>query len=136
MLLFTTLPYKKTSRKLIEKLGPNGTNPVFHYPTFKSNINMKMINLGIQIVPKSKTQEAYDLVDKAIEIIQQSGVSYEVTPFETVMEGPEDQLMGIAKKAQEAVLAAGADEILVYYRIQIRKEGDVTMVEKTGKFKH
>ena len=97
---------------------------------------MKMINLGIQIVPKSKTQEAYDLVDKAIEIIQQSGVSYEVTPFETVMEGPEDQLMGIAKKAQEAVLAAGADEILVYYRIQIRKEGDVTMVEKTGKFKH
>src|SRR5690554_5048566 len=97
---------------------------------------MKTINLGIQIVPKSKTHESYDLVDKAIEVIQQSGVRYEVTPFETVMEGPEEQLMAIAKKAQEAVLASGADEILVYYRMQIRKEEDVTMIEKTGKFKH
>ena len=95
---------------------------------------MKSINLGIQIVPKSKTLEAYDLVDKAIAVIQQSGVKYEVTPFETVMEGPEDQLMAVAKKAQEAVLAAGADEILVYYRIQVRKGKDVTISEKTGKY--
>ena len=96
---------------------------------------MKTINLGIQIVPKSKTHDAYALVDKAIEVIQQSGVPYEVTPFETVMEGPEDELMKIAKNAQEAVLAAGAEEVLVYYRIQIKKEGDVTFSEKTGKYK-
>ena len=95
---------------------------------------MKTINLGIQIVPKSKTQEAYALVDKAIEIIQASGVKYEVTPFETVMEGPEKQLMEIAHQAQEAVLEAGADEILVYYRMQIRSRQDVTMEEKTGKY--
>ena len=96
---------------------------------------MKTINLGIQIVPKSKTHEAYALVDKAIEVIQQSGLTYEVTPFETVMEGPEEDLMRVAREAQEAVLAAGAEEILVYYRIQIRKEGDVTISEKTGKYK-
>ncbi len=96
---------------------------------------MKTINLGIQIVPKSKTHDAYALVDKAIEVIQQSGVRYEVTPFETVMEGPEDELMKIAQQAQEAVLASGAEEVLVYYRIQIRKSGDVTMLEKTGKHK-
>lgn len=96
---------------------------------------MKIINLGIQIVPKSKTHDAYALVDKAIEVIQQAGVKYEVTPFETVMEGPENQLMAVAKKAQEAVLAAGADEILVYYRMQIRKGEDVTMSEKTDKYK-
>lgn len=96
---------------------------------------MKTINLGIQIVPKSKTQEAYDLVDKAIAVIKQSGIKYEVTPFETVMEGPEDLLMSIARKAQEAVLEAGADEILVYYRMQIRKDSGVTMAEKTEKHK-
>lgn len=96
---------------------------------------MKTINLGLQIVPKSQTKEAYELVDRAIEVIQKSGVEYQVTPFETVMEGPEDQLMAIAKAAQEAVLQAGADEILVYYRMQIRKGGDVTMEEKTGKYK-
>lgn len=96
---------------------------------------MKMINLGLQIVPKSQTENTYALVDKAIEVIQKSGVEYQVTPFETVMEGPEERLMAIAKEAQEAVLLAGADEILVYYRMQIRKEGNVAMVEKTGKYK-
>ncbi|MCC5937009.1 MAG: thiamine-binding protein [Lunatimonas sp.] len=95
---------------------------------------MNLINLGIQIVPKSKTLDSYALVDEAIAVIQQSGVSYTVTPFETVMEGPQDRLMEIAKQAQDAVLAAGADEVLVYYRMQIRKDSDVTMDEKTGKY--
>ncbi|WP_158858202.1 thiamine-binding protein [Lunatibacter salilacus] len=95
---------------------------------------MYSINLGLQIVPKSKTIDTYSLVDEAIRVIQESGVPYSVTPFETVMEGPQDILMAIAQKAQEAVLSAGADEVLVYYRLQVRKNGDVTMAEKTGKF--
>ncbi|AWW29735.1 thiamine-binding protein [Echinicola strongylocentroti] len=94
---------------------------------------MKSINLGLQIVPKSSSLDTYSLVDKAIEVISNSGVKYEVTPFETVMEGPEEQLMEIAKNAQQAVLDAGADEVLVYYRLQIRNSGDVTMGEKTDK---
>ncbi|HSI76022.1 MAG TPA: thiamine-binding protein [Lunatimonas sp.] len=95
---------------------------------------MYSINLGLQIVPKSKTVDTYSLVDEAIRVIQESGVPYSVTPFETVMEGPQDMLMAIAQKAQEAVLSAGADEVLIYYRLQVRKNGDVTMEEKTGKF--
>ena len=42
--------------------------------------------------------------------------------------------MAIAQKAQQAVLDGGADEVLVYYRMQIRKDGNVTMAEKTDKF--
>jgi uncharacterized protein YqgV (UPF0045/DUF77 family) len=95
---------------------------------------MHSINLGLQIVPKSKTIDTYSLVDEAIRVIQASGVPYVVTPFETVMEGPQEKLMAIAKEAQDAVLAAGADEVLVYYRLQVRKDSDVTMQEKTGKF--
>jgi uncharacterized protein (TIGR00106 family) len=93
---------------------------------------MPIINLGIQIVPKSQTLDSYALVDKAIEVIQQSGIKHIVTPFETVMEGPQDELMEIAKKAQEAVLAAGAEEVLVYYRMQIRKNSDVSIEDKIG----
>lgn len=95
---------------------------------------MHSINLGLQIVPKSKSIDTYSLVDEAIRVIQESGVPYVVTPFETVMEGPQEKLMAIAKEAQDAVLAAGADEVLVYYRLQVRKDSDVTMQEKTGKF--
>ncbi len=95
----------------------------------------KTINLGIQIIPKSKTLDAYALVDKAIEVIQKSGVNHLVTPFETVMEGPQNILMDIAQKAQNAVLEAGADEVLVYYRMQIRKDSNVLIDDKIGKYK-
>lgn len=47
---------------------------------------MKSINLGLQIVPKSTTLDTYSLVDKAIEVIKNAGVKYEVTPFETVID--------------------------------------------------
>ncbi|PRY88176.1 thiamine-binding protein [Mongoliibacter ruber] len=94
----------------------------------------KIINLGIQIIPKSQTLDAYALVDKAISVIQQSGVKYVVTPFETVMEGKQEQLMAVAMKAQDAVLEAGADEVLVYYRMQIRKNSDVIIEDKIGKY--
>jgi uncharacterized protein YqgV (UPF0045/DUF77 family) len=93
-----------------------------------------IINLGIQIVPKSETEDAYSLVDKAIAVILQSGIKHVVTPFETVMEGPQTQLLEIAKKAQQAVLEGGADEVLVYYRMQIRKNADVSMEDKTAKY--
>lgn len=93
-----------------------------------------IINMGIQIVPKSKTLDSYLLVDKAIEVIQKSGVKYVVTPFETVMEGEQKELMEIAQRAQEAVLDAGADEVLIYYRMQIRKAKDVWIMDKIGKY--
>jgi uncharacterized protein YqgV (UPF0045/DUF77 family) len=88
------------------------------------------ITLGIQIVPKSKNHDAYSLVDGAIEVIQQSGVNYRITPFETVMEGTYDQLMNISNQAQQAVLDAGANECLIYFRIHYRKYQDVTFEEK------
>ena len=95
-----------------------------------------IINLGIQIVPKSKGLDSYWLVDQAIEVIQKSGVKHVVTPFETVMEGTQDELMSIARDAQQAVLDAGADEVLVYYRMQIRKDKDVSIEDKTGKYQN
>jgi uncharacterized protein (TIGR00106 family) len=88
------------------------------------------ITLGLQIVPKSTTLDTYKLVDKAIEVIQKSGVNYQITPFETVMEGSYDTLMNICRKAENAVLEAGAEECLVYYRIHYRKDRDVTFEEK------
>ena len=89
-----------------------------------------LITLGIQIVPKSSSHDTYALVDRAIDIIHQSGVKYEITPFETVMEGKYEDLMMISEIAQKAVLEAGADECLVYYRIHYRKNQDVTFEEK------
>ena len=89
-----------------------------------------LITLGIQIVPKSASYDTYNLVDRAIDIIQQSGVKYKITPFETVMEGKYEDLIMISENAQKAVLEAGANECLVYYRIHYRKNQDVVFEEK------
>lgn len=89
------------------------------------------ITLGIQIIPKSKeNKDTYGMVDKAIAVIQQSGVKHIITPFETVMEGNHTQLMKIAEQAQQAAIDAGADECLVYYRIHYRTNAPVTFDEK------
>lgn len=92
------------------------------------------INLALQIVPQVASDSVYSVVDEAIAVIHNSGVKYRVCPFETVMEGPYDELMAIAKQAQEVCLQAGAEQILVYIKMQIRKDSDVTMEEKVAKY--
>lgn len=92
------------------------------------------IHLAIQIVPLSTTQHPYKIVDKAIEVIQQSGLRYEVGPMETVIEGNYDEAMAVAKKAQEVCLQHGAGELIVSMKLHIRKDGDVTWEEKMEKY--
>jgi len=92
------------------------------------------INLAIQVLPRSETAGTYQLVDEAIRVIQDSGLKYQVCPFETVIEGDYDAVMKVVKKAQEACFVYGADELLVNIKIQVRKDTDVTIEEKTGKY--
>ena len=89
------------------------------------------IHLAIQIVPLSTgDQHPYAVIDKAIEVIARSGLRYAVGAMETVMEGPYEEAMAVAKKAQEACLEAGAGELVVNLKLHVRKDGDVTCEEK------
>ncbi|WP_346320634.1 thiamine-binding protein [Chitinophaga sp. YIM B06452] len=92
------------------------------------------INLALQILPQVPSDQVYAIVDEAIAVIQQSGVKYRVCPFETVMEGPYDQLMDIVKRTQEVCFKAGAGQLLVYIKIQNNSAGPVTIEDKTGKY--
>ena len=95
---------------------------------------MPQVNVALQILPKSDTKDAYSLVDKAIRVIHDSGVKYKVCPFETVMEGEYDQLMDIVKKVQDICFEQGADEMMVYIKIQRNKNKDVTIEDKMEKY--
>lgn len=88
------------------------------------------IHFAIQIVPISKTHHPYVLIDKAIDVIKESGLRYEVCPMETVIEGDYEVIMQVIKKAQEACLEAGADEIVVTIKVHARKDSGVTWEEK------
>lgn len=92
------------------------------------------VNIAVQVLPKSKTKEAYDLVDEAIKVIQESGLKHRVCPFETVIEGPYSEIMGVVEKLQLKCFESGADELLVYIKIQNRKNNKVTIEDKMAKY--
>ena len=93
----------------------------------------KTVNIALQILPGSKTIHPYKLVDKAIEVIADSGLIYRVTPFETVMEGYYDEIMKVVKQAQEACYKAGADSLMTYVKIQ-SSTADVSIDDKMEKY--
>ena len=69
----------------------------------------RTLNVGVQVLPL--VEDAYSIVDKAIEAIQASGVKYEVGPLETTLEGDDlDQLLEVAKSAHHACFKAGASK--------------------------
>jgi len=94
----------------------------------------KQVNLAIQVLPKSTEKHPYDIVDKAIEYIQSTGLKYTVCPFETVIEGNYHQIMDIVEKIHDECFASGATELLVNMKLQSRKDEDVSIEEKTGKY--
>ncbi len=104
------------------------------YDEKKGGIGVPIVNVGFQVIPKTKEGNSYELVDKAIEVVSKSGVKYEVDPMETVMEGEYDKLMEIVKEAQEAVIAAGAQETMTFIKVHYRPEG-VTIDEKVAKYR-
>lgn len=95
---------------------------------------MPQTNVGLQILPFSKEKGSYELVDKAIEAIQQSGVKYEVDALETVMEGELDDLLEIVKRTIYATVDAGADEVAAEVKIHFRPQG-TSIEEKVGKYR-
>ena len=99
-----------------------------------TSASARMVNVAVQVLPKVPDDSAYRVVDAAIAVIRRSGVKYRVCPFETVMEGPYDQLMDLVAAAQPACFEAGASEVLVNVKIQHRRDGDVHIEEKTAKY--
>jgi len=93
-----------------------------------------IVNIAIQVLPQSETKKAYDLVDIAIDVIKNSGLKYKVCPFETVVEGPYDLIMKTVEQMQLICFENGAEELLVYLKIQNRKNAVVTIEEKMHKY--
>ena len=97
-------------------------------------IKMANINLSLQVIPNVADELVYPVVDKVIAMIDQSGLTYEVGPMETTMEGELDELMEIVKKAQNICVKEGATRVISMVKIDYKPEG-VTINEKVGKYR-
>ena len=95
---------------------------------------MANINLSLQVIPNVADELVYPVVDKVIAMIDQSGLTYEVGPMETTIEGELDELMEIVKKAQNICVKEGATRVISMVKIDYKPEG-VTINEKVGKYR-
>jgi uncharacterized protein YqgV (UPF0045/DUF77 family) len=86
----------------------------------------KMV-MGIQVIPQA--DNLYEVVDRAIEAIEASGLRFEVCPMETVVEGELDQLLAVAKAAHRACLAAGAKSVITHIKLAERGGSDAVQID-------
>ncbi len=75
----------------------------------------RTVTVSVQVVPL--VEDGYPVVDAAIAAIQQTGIHYQVTPMETVLQGTYDACMAAVRAAHDACFAAGAQRAITYVKI-------------------
>ncbi|MBT2216416.1 MTH1187 family thiamine-binding protein [Virgibacillus dakarensis] len=91
--------------------------------------------VSIQIIPKTKNgEDAIPYVDAAIEVIDQSGVKYEVHPLETTMEGDLPELLSIIEKMNTRMTELGCESIISQVKVFHKPDG-ASMSELTEKYR-
>lgn len=93
---------------------------------------MSAITVSFQVIPIC--DDPYPVVDKAIEVVQRSGVKYEVGPHETTMEGELDQLLEIVKAGHQVCFEAGAQRVITFVKI-VDVVGGTTIADKVAKYR-
>jgi uncharacterized protein (TIGR00106 family) len=91
--------------------------------------------LSIQVIPKTPNNEdSYAYVDRAIEVIQCSGVKHQVNPLDTTMEGELDELLKVVKEMHEALTEAGSPSVISQIKIAHNPQG-ISMDKLTAKYR-
>lgn len=91
------------------------------------------INAAIQLLPLVTDENRYDVVDKAISLINDSGLHYKVCPFETVVEGNSDKVYALIRNIQETILRSGCEELILNIKIHAANR-DLAFEEKLEKY--
>ncbi len=94
---------------------------------------MADITVSFEVLPLC--DDPYPVVDKAIEVVQRSGVNYEVGPHETTMEGELDRLLEIVKAGHRACFEAGAERVVTFVKKIVDAVEGSTIAEKVGKYR-
>ncbi len=93
-------------------------------------------SVAIQVLPFTEVDDITDKVDKVIYYIESTGLSYEVGPFETTVEGEFDQLMDLIKECNKIMLDEDLDGFMCYTKISFMKDAEAwTSEKKTKKFR-
>jgi uncharacterized protein (TIGR00106 family) len=92
----------------------------------------RTVNVAVQVLPLADAP--FPLIERAIAVIRESGVTHEVDAMETVMEGPLDRLLEVARAAHLACMEAGAEQAVTVIKIGDRRTG-TTIAGKVDKYR-
>lgn len=90
--------------------------------------------MAIQVLPEADRKIKYELVDKAIEVIQKSGYKYQVCPFETVVECKFNELSELIELVHDACERAGTEKMLMNLKVQTNFTDGVAIEDKMKKY--
>lgn len=92
----------------------------------------------IQVLPSpaGNATGPYAHVHAAIEVIEASGLAYEVGPLGTSLEGPPDAIWPLLRKVHEACLDAGANSAIAVIKVaENRTDTAPTMHSLTDRYR-
>ncbi|WEK52838.1 MAG: MTH1187 family thiamine-binding protein [Candidatus Cohnella colombiensis] len=91
--------------------------------------------LSIQILPKvNGGEDVIPYVDRAIEVIKASGVTYRVGPLETTLEGELDHLIAIVKQMNDAMFEMGSPQVMSQIKLVVNKAGEASIAKQLTKY--
>ncbi|WP_310831138.1 thiamine-binding protein [Paenibacillus pedocola] len=91
--------------------------------------------LSIQVIPKTPNgEDSIPYVDRAIEVIQKSGVKHQVNALDTTMEGEITELLEVVRQMHEALVEAGSPSIISQIKIAHNPNG-ISMDKLTEKYR-
>jgi uncharacterized protein YqgV (UPF0045/DUF77 family) len=100
----------------------------------KEETELAQALVSLQILPRTpRGENVIPYVDRAIELIDQSGVRYRVGPLETTMEGDLPELLKIVEKVHEEMVKMGCDSVLAQVKILYQPDG-ISISELTKKY--
>ena len=125
--------FKKTYRAVIHgKMNKQEDNLMDYLYKNKKDRRKNMIIADIAVAPLRPykgEEEMYKVVDACIEIIQNSGLNYEIGAMSTTVEGEFDEVFEIIKKAHKLPFELGCERVITTVRID-EKFGGLTINEK------
>lgn len=89
--------------------------------------------MSLQVLPL-QTTKAYDRIDEVIRYIQSTGLTYEVGPFNTSLEGEFSQLLAVIEKAKILCLKNDVPKLIINVQFHFKNDQDCRLQDKTAKW--
>ncbi len=85
----------------------------------------------ITIIPLgTKTPSVSEYVAKAIKVLEEENLKYEITPMGTVVEGELEEIMRLAQRMHESVFDMGVQRVVTTVKIDDRRDKSSDMARK------